>query len=272
MMKTDREVSEESYLNFVAENVLPWEEEGKEKLTKLIDGIRGSLERFSLPFPDQVYLIRTTGNEAGGAAYTRANAIVLPRKLLSEPPEKLRDLLVHELFHILTRTNPELREKLFAIIGFEHCGEVPLPPELAARSIANPDAPTNAHCIRLKVQGRDCWAVPLIFSDSDRYDLIRGGEFFNYLQFRFLLVERAEEPGGVRVFYDGDSPRLVEVGAVKGFWDQVGFNTSYIIHPEEILADNFVLMVLGNPKIRSPEIPQKMGELLRRKQVPEIPH
>ena len=47
--------------------------------------------------------------------------------------------------------------------------------------------------------------------------------------------------------------------------EQVGNNTDYIIHPEEILADNFALLVLGEHNMPSPEIPQKMREILLRK-------
>jgi hypothetical protein len=47
--------------------------------------------------------------------------------------------------------------------------------------------------------------------------------------------------------------------------EQVGRNTQYIIHPEEILADNFALLVLGESKIPTPEILQKMREVLSRR-------
>ena len=47
--------------------------------------------------------------------------------------------------------------------------------------------------------------------------------------------------------------------------EQVGKNTDYIIHPEEILAENFALLVLNETKVASPEILQKMREVLMRK-------
>lgn len=31
------------------------------------------------------------------------------------------------------------------------------------------------------------------------------------------------------------------------FWDQVGRNTDYLIHPEETMADNFEFLVQGTP-------------------------
>ena len=95
--------------------------------------------------------IKTTGNEEGGAAYTRANAIVLPEAEMTAPVEKIRKTISHELFHVLSRANPDLREKLYAAIGFVKCDEVAFPLELKSRKLTNPDAPKNDHCILLQV-------------------------------------------------------------------------------------------------------------------------
>jgi hypothetical protein len=49
---------------------------------------------------------------------------------------------------------------------------------------------------------------------------------------------------------------------VKGFHEQIGRNTGYIIHPEEVLADNFVLLVRRETDVPSPEILERMDALL----------
>jgi hypothetical protein len=54
----------------------------------------------------------------------------------------------------------------------------------------------------------------------------------------------------------------VDVSNVSGFFEQIGKNTKYIIHPEEILADNFALLFLGNKDVPSPEIIRKMKDVL----------
>jgi len=59
-------------------------------------------------------------------------------------------------------------------------------------------------------------------------------------------------------------PVLLAVSAVSGFSEQVGRNTGYIIHPEEILADNFALMVTGR-SAESPEVLRKLRELFARR-------
>ncbi len=262
-MKMDKDVSEKEYLEFVGENVLAWEDAEKQKVVSAIQSLRPALEALSYAFPETVFFIKTTGREEGGAVYTRANAIVFPEDYLTTPPEKIKKTIAHELFHILSRANPDLREKLYAAIGFEKCGEVKFPAELKPRKLTNPDAPRNDHCIRLQVEGKERWAIPVLFSDAEKYDKNRGGEFFNYLQFRFLVVERGAQAGAVKPAFQDQNPLLADVQQVSGFIEQVGRNTEYIIHPEEILADNFALLVLGEGNLPSPEIVKKLESFLK---------
>jgi hypothetical protein len=86
--------------------------------------------------------------------------------------------------------------------------------------------------------------------------------FFEYLQFQFLVVERSGGSQNFKAVSDGSLPTLVGMEHVSGFMEQVGRNTDYIIHPEEILADNFALLVLSEQNVASPEILGKMREVL----------
>ncbi|MGO8927957.1 MAG: hypothetical protein ACLQU3_13855 [Limisphaerales bacterium] len=264
-MKTEKGVSEKDYLEFVGKNVLEWNDGEKRKVTLAFQGIQTNLEGLSLPFPKQVLLVKTTGDEEGRAPYTRANVIILPKGEIATPTAKLQKTICHELFHILSRANPELREKLYLVIGFEKCDEVEFPSELKSRKITNPDAPANDHCIRLTLQGKDGWAIPILFSRAEKYDTARGGEFFDYLQFQFLVVEHQGKAHDAKPAYDGLKPRLVDLQQTSGFFEQVGRNTEYIIHPEEILADNFALLILEEHDALSPGIIKKMKEVLKAK-------
>ena len=55
---------------------------------------------------------------------------------------------------------------------------------------------------------------------------------------------------------------LYSVKEIRDFYEQVGKNTGYIIHPEEILADNFALLILGNKKVKSPKIISELNKVL----------
>lgn len=263
-MKTEKAVSEGELLEFIGRNIVDWTKEEMQTVEAAIEAIQPPLRDLPLSLPPTVQLIKTTGTEEGNAAYTRATAIVLPKSALGKRQEDLQKLICHELFHIVSRQNPELREKLYQIIGFTKCNEIELPPELKRRKITNPDAPRNDHFIRLKIDEHECFAVPILLSGVEMYDVKRGGEFFAYLQFQFLVVEKSSGSQNVKVVYEGSSPRLVGMQGVTGFMEQVGRNTDYIIHPEEILADNFALLVLNERNVASPEILQKMREVLLR--------
>jgi hypothetical protein len=266
-LKTDRDVSEARYLEFVGSQVLAWDEAGRRKVASAVEGIRSRIEALALPlpFPQKVLVIKTTGKEEAGAAYTRGNAIVLPETHLDVPAAGLQRLICHELFHVLSRANPELRQRLYAAIGFVKCDEVEIPAALKARTITNPDAPKKDHCIRLRVAGSEVWAVPILFSTAEKYDVRQGGELFDYLVFAFLLVQRRGDSPSARPIVEGERPKLVGLREVSGLADQIGKNSDYVIDPEEILAENFAMLVLGRGQVPSPEILRQLERRLKEK-------
>lgn len=261
-MKTDREVSEAQFAEFAASSAMDWEQHEKNAVKVAYKKIQTSVARLSLPLPEKIHIIKTSGNEEGNAAYTRENAIILPRDILASPDKEIQRLLAHELFHISSRAHPALLKSLYETIGFHYCGEVEFPKNLGLRKITNPDAPKNDNCINLEFGSEKVLAVPILFSRVSKYDTSQGGEFFQYLQLALLLVEQLVDTSTPRALYDSRGPRLAGLQEVSGFFEQVGQNTHYIIHPEEILADNFALLVLGERDVRSPEILARMQRVL----------
>lgn len=247
-MKTDRAVDAATHLAFLGANVRDWASSPhRERVVAAAARVEQRFGALGVPVPDAV-IIRTTGDEEGGAAYTRGKAIVLPDAMLADPKLDLVQLIAHEAFHVMSRRDAALRDRLYRLIGFEPCPEPVLPAELAMRTIANPDAPRNAHHIKVVYQGQPVWAVPLIYSSEQKFDPAKGGTFFDYLQFRLALR---------------DPFRLVQVNEVQGFFEQVGTNTQYIIHPEEILAENFAFAVTEKPGLRVPQLPRQVVDTLR---------
>jgi len=267
-MKTDKAVSETEFLQFVRRQVIDWTQEERKTVESAIEAIHPLLRNLSLSLPRPVQFIKTTGAEQGNAPYTQGTAIVLHKADLAKSPADLQRLICHELLHILSRHNPELRERLYRIIGFTKCNEIELPPELQRRKLTNPDAPRNDYFIRLQIDGRESLAVPILLSSVETYDVKRGGEFFEYIQLQFLVVEKSGGSQNLKIVSEGSSPKLAGMERVSGFMEQVGRNTTYIIHPDEILADNFALLVLNTPNVASPEILKKMREVLTRKAAP----
>jgi len=264
-VKTAGAVSEKAFLEFVGRNVLDWTEAEKASLVSAVERLRTPFDRLALLWPKAIYVVKTTGKEEGGAAYTRNQALILPQNMLTPNRPRSPRLIAHELFHILSRSNPNLRDRLYQAIGFVKCNEIELPETLRSRQITNPDAPANNHCIRVQVAGAEVWAVPIIFSRTERYDVEQGGEFFSYMQSQLLLIDREGASPIAKPMYAGSQPRLVDFGQVSGFYEQVGRNTEYVIHPEEILADNFAMLVMGDQNVPSPEILKKLQDALTQK-------
>jgi hypothetical protein len=265
-LKTNRQVSEQEYLLFVRASVMAWSDEAeKKRVAQAAAQVERFLSDLGIPVPD-ARLVRTNGKEEGGAAYTRGNVVVLSSYVLNDPKQDLVETISHELFHIISRHDPALRNKLYKSIGFEECAEFSLPAALASRRITDPDAPRNDHCIRLRIHGKSVWATPVLYADHERYDLKKGGAFFDYLQFKLAIADQRGKTAAGPPISANTGTRFVDVDDVSGFYEQVGKNTDYIIHPEEILADNFAFLATKKKGLPSPGIPAEMLRIFQTQQ------
>mgnify|MGYP000627986009 CR=1 FL=1 len=122
----------------------------------------------------------------------------------------------------------------------------------------DPDAPVVEHCIRVLMDDETYWVAPVLFSRTPRYDPETGGTFFRYLEFRLMAIDRKTSAAILK----DSKPLLLKPDAVEGFYEQIGRNTGYIIHPEETLANNFVHLMQKKQDLKNPEIPKKIEQLL----------
>jgi len=254
-MKLDREVSQEEFLSFAASHVVEWEQKEIEMASQAIKTAHRelSLSGVNLDLPEIILLVKTTGQEEGGAAYTRQNAIIMPGDSFSV------DGLLHELFHVMTRHAPHIRKPLYAIIGFRPCSEVEIPDSFLTRKITNPDAYHNNFFIEISVDGKSAKAIPFIYSETDQY---KGGNLFEYLTIKLMAIE--ERDGNTLPLLDDGEPVLLDFSQVTNFHEQIGQNTGYIIHPEETMAENFVFMIRGKMDLPNPEILVSIRKVLTR--------
>jgi hypothetical protein len=241
-LKTDRDTTEADFLAFAAGAALDWSPDEREAVESALRDVMPVVKRLALPLPGRIYMIKTSGAEDAQAAYTRQNAIILPTRLLALRDTALRRLVAHELFHVSTRAHPKLADRLYAVIGFQRCA-VDLPDAIKARRITNPDAPKDEHCIRISVGQEKTRALPVLLSTASREDFARGAVFLNNVVVALLLVDT---PDG--------KVRLVRPEEAAGFFEQIGQNTRYILHPEEIVADNFALLAIEARDVPSPRI------------------
>ena len=261
-LQTDGDATEAALVAFLRGEVVAWDDESRERLVASIDRLRPKLEPFHLPLPPTVLLIQMSGKDEADAAYTRGTAILLPRdRILKLKADALDRLLLHELFHVLSRNAPELRRDLYRIIGFEICEPISLPPLLADLKLTNPDAPLIDCHIKLTERDEAFHAAPILYSSSATYDADQKPPLFKYLTFRLMKIEQHE--GRWRPLLKDGEPILVDPANTPSFAEQIGKNSKYIIHPDEILADNFVHLIMQTEKLPSPRIVEQMGERLK---------
>ncbi|MFN0033892.1 MAG: hypothetical protein ACKVUS_02425 [Saprospiraceae bacterium] len=198
-------------------------------------------------FPDTLKLVKTKGRHYGdGVWYTRENCIVIPaNELERRKASPFTTTMYHELFHVWSRLNPAKSNRAYRLIGFEGFGyqNLRLPPKLAARVLFNPDGVDFAQRIALaQTDGTTIHAIPVLYSNRLGWTEEQN-TFFAYVEFSLFQIEK--KPDGsweVLVKEDGYSPTL-NMQEQKDFFRQIKDNTGYIIHPDEVLADNFAFIM-----------------------------
>lgn len=257
-MRATTNVSEQAFLDFVGRNVRPWTTDETNRLTSVLQKVADKLAPWNLPFPSTVLFIKTSGQEEFNFSYTRGNAVVLPVHVVRAAAAFEQQLIIHELFHVLSRHNPALRARLYHIIGFEHINQLELPAAIRSHLGTNPDGAEFNWAIGVTNQNHPLFVVPILHAVGDNFDPNRLGALEDY--FRLMVVTNADGRWSPQLI-DGN-PALFKLSEVNGFFQQVGRNTSYIIHPDEILADNFVRLMTGDTNLPSPRITAEMRRVL----------
>lgn len=248
-----KEVTPEEFRDHLSKQTLEWTIEEKDKVVDLFGQIESKLEIYDLKFPNPIKLIKTTGLDdiRDCSGYCRRHAIVMSQKTVDRDPDNLERFFMHELFHIQSQVSPELRYKLYALIGFEHCNEISIPKDLAEKKITNPDAQDLDVVINVTYNGEKIKCLPIILYDSKA-----PGNFFQRLRIKLLQV--TQNLDGLYEYYkiddeEGTDFNLISVEDTSDFSEQIG-DSDYYFHPEEILATRFEELVrdndLDNPYIK----------------------
>ena len=217
----------DEYVRIAQKSVIKWTTEDIAKIETHLETLRDEVVALDLniELPETIYLIQSTCEEEGGAAgYTRQNFIVLNKDAID------MHLIAHEFFHIISRYNPEKAEKIYKTIGFTPTDTLDLPPVLADNIITNPDATDLSYKIRVTHNSNSKDGILLMFSPH-KYT---GGSFFDYINIGLYFPDKTSE------FKLSD---MVYIDEVSDFLEQIGWNTKYIIHPEEISAEHFRILI-----------------------------
>ena len=239
--KTTAPTTLKEFLDFAAGAGRRWTAVEKANWQVLIDKLSDAMKSLNLRAPD-IDLIKTSGEEEFGAAYTRRHAIMFPESMASLPttdPRRAYFLLAHEVFHVLSRTDPLLRDDLYALLGFKTVDGFEYPAELEDRRISNPDAFEYLHSLTVQSGSGSVDVMPVIQSLLPLNEVIQLPNFFDALDIVLLSVDA--DTGEALRDSNGD---LIKYNFANTNWIPLMLrNSSFIIHPEEVLADNFATLM-----------------------------
>lgn len=214
------------YLDLISTACDEFHHKRKEKIVNIIEKINPIWKSNNLP-DLHVNFIQTTGEEAFGLPYTRNNCMILPvglknySKKFSILDQVSGGLIIHEIFHVLTRTYPGLKKELYSLFGFFEIN-----PLKVEEFLINPDAPIYNQGIKLKDEfNKEFTGVLNIhIKTKDGKDSLEWKEIYNLDTKEYLYFKKTN---------------LIE---------KIGPNTEYIIHPEEICAEHFRMLFLSEDK------------------------
>jgi hypothetical protein len=229
------------FLDFAAGAGRGWTAREKAGWKALVDRLSHAMKGLNLHVPS-IDLVKTSGNEEFDSAYTRRHAIMFPESMASLPATDSRRayfLLAHEVFHVLSRTDSLLRDDLYALLGFKTVDGFEYPGELENRRISNPDAFEYLHTLPVQSGSESVDVLPVIQSLLPLHEVIQLPNFFDALDIVLLSVN----PDTGEPLRDGDGD-LIKYSFGNTNWIPLMLrNSSYIIHPEEVLADNFATLM-----------------------------
>ena len=234
----DRDAHLDAYKKDAAEQVLEFTQKDREALDRNMAALEKRIADQGLVLPplDEIVFIKTTMKEEGDAAgYTHGTQIYLgsrPLKMTAAGSldEELQNILAHELFHCLTRCNPDFRSEMYSLIHFTVQSEdFPLPPSVYERYISNPDVEHHNAYAAFSIGGEtiDCFTALIVTKPFEN----PGDRFFDVMTTALVPID------GRDCYYLPEE--------ASNFDEIFGRNTDYVIDPEECMADNFAFALVN---------------------------
>ena len=259
----DKDGTIESLKEYGAKQMCDFTDKEKDTINLAMDEIETILKDngYHLPEIDEIVFIKSTQNEEGGAvAYTHGTQIymsyILPLYLRTskENHQKGLSILVHEIFHCLTRNDSDFRKDMYNLIHFNIADQdFEIPSEIKKITISNPDVEKHDAYATFTINDKkkDCFMLNICTKAFEN----KGDEYSSH--YKFILVPVNKEADDKDFYFIEES---------QDYWDVFGENTKYIADPEECMADNFGYALAygldGSMKYKNPEIIQGIIDLL----------
>lgn len=194
---------------------------------------------YELPELEEIVFIKSDMSvESGNSGYTHGTEIYLNTSIVETYSvlgwipgfgQYSDELLWHEMFHCLTRSNSEFRAEMYSLINFTVTDtEFELPPCVADQYFSNPDVEHHNSYATFIVDDReiDCFTAWIV---TESYEEAQSG-FSGHTATVLIPID------GSDIYYTPEE--------TSNFDEVFGTNTGYVIDPEECMADNFAYAML----------------------------
>lgn len=257
------------YFQSVEDQIMRWNEDCISVVKNTILALKGSDIVKCIDLPKSIFIVLTNGYDEGCASYTRINnVIMIPIQLLlyDQYNYMLNNfpcniILCRQLFHLMTKRNPSLRDDLYSTINYKKIPtghNIDLPDSLRDFKITNPDAPYSRHYLQVTetITGNDILVAPLMMA-SCPFDPSYNATLFEYCVPVLVVLDE-------KTFLPKTNAKLLDYDDVDGFFENVGRNSLNNVHPEEIVADNFLHLLFNNFNVPNPEILRNIESVLKK--------
>jgi hypothetical protein len=235
----------------------PWTDAETARLDAMLERRGVQLQTLARWLPETVLLVKSNGAADTSLPHTRGNAINMGQQLPATD-EGLDGLFFHELFHVLSRRNAARHDAMYAIVGFVPC-VVDLPADVRDQTVTNPDAPLLRWATAPDANGHSI--VPVLFGNPPRWDSAQP-QFWRYFNLRFLQATRNAAGQCAVTIENGQPVDIPGDQAVPAIHAVAGANTNYVLHAEELLADNFSQLMMGRTDAPNPEVQTRLATFL----------
>lgn len=223
----------QQYRDNFEKEIIPFTQSEKKLILGIQNEINERLKQKGFHYNGNVCFVKTNGEDANHLPYTRGNIIVLPNFICSTFNLFLynKHLIVHELFHILTRSFPELRNDLYHSIGFVNAGREIISNQYLPSMIINPDALHFNWFRDVEHKGKIIKIIPVLvklnhLSSSSIKELVISA--FGRPICKLLVLDSKGHPTGKLL--------AIKETNYESYYRTI---SSYMIHPEEICAELF---------------------------------
>lgn len=241
-----------SYKNYLQTNVTNFTKEEAAFVAKAMTEAFQLVSKVSVRyFPDDIRLIKSKAHHYDGERYyTRENCIIIPEPDLKQNNyNAFLQTMLHEISHIVTRLNPNVKGQLYALVGFKKI-ETPLqmPDSLRRRLLTNPDGvDINWANTLTSATSKTVFTLPLMYAKDTVFDP-KKPDFSDYLGWNYYELAPSADNKTLVVQTIGNwQQSTLDTRGINTMFLK-NYNTAYIIHPDEIVADNFALLMLSQKK------------------------